>query len=166
MKKLIVIILFATTLLSVTGTTQARDSDRGHRNNHNRDYVTTRHHNKHARKQHRKAKHHYARANRHNDYRYNGRHHNRYGNNHNRHYRHGRNEFRDGLKYAAGALVLGSVIHAINNNPPRRTAYQSAPTRSGHNSWYRVDSDGQCVEVRLNRQGNEVWTYSDSSNCY
>ncbi|MFT5351475.1 MAG: hypothetical protein ACI9MF_002298, partial [Gammaproteobacteria bacterium] len=91
------------------------------------------------------------------------RHYSRHGyrNQHSRHHGH------DAWKYAAGALVIGSIIHAANRPRNDRVVVQRrvVPSRSSE-FWYRIDTDGQCVEVRRNSQGQEVWTYVDSSNCY
>ncbi|MFT5139333.1 MAG: hypothetical protein ACI9H8_000824 [Lysobacterales bacterium] len=102
-----------------------------------------------------------------------------YSNNSNRHYgyqprhynhrgyRHRSGNRHNAWKYAAGALVIGSIIHSANRPRNDRVVVQRRiePSRSS-DYWYRVDTDGQCVEVRLNRQGQEVWTYVDSSYCY
>lgn len=96
------------------------------------------------------SSHHYGRAYRHHGYRRHGRRH------HNNH---------DGLKIVVGALVLGSLIHAVSNNQRRQVVYSSPTARLSKEYWYIVDSNGQCVEVRLNERGNEVWTYVDSSYC-
>ncbi len=145
MKKQIVITLFATVLLALSGMTEARDSNRGHRG-YQSNHAGSGYSNKHARRHYRGN--HYR--NRHYGY-------NRHGRRH-----HGLN---DGLKYAAGAIVLGSIIHSISRSQPRQVTYRSQPAVTGQDYWYRVDSEGQCVEVRLNQQGREVWTYVGSSNC-
>lgn len=72
----------------------------------------------------------------------------------------------DGLKVVAGALVLGSIIHAVNDSRREPAVYRTRVPANRGDYWYRIDSDGQCVEVRLNGQGQEVWTYTDSSYCY
>ena len=140
MKKQIVITLLLTTFLGTAGTAQARDWNRGHHNGHHSSYGYARHH----------GNHHYSRYRHHGYYGYTRRHHDHY----------------KGLKIAAGALILGSAIYAANNNWRRNAVYVSRPVASNRDYWYRVDTDGQCVEVRLNRQGQEVWTYVDSSYCY
>lgn len=71
-----------------------------------------------------------------------------------------------GLAIVAGAVVLGSIINAATYNQPRQVVYRTRPGGPVPDYWYRVDADGQCVEVRRNQQGREVWTYVDSSYCY
>ena len=150
MKTKIAITLIVAALLSLAGTVEARDSRHGHKGGHHRDYATVQHRNKHYR---RHAKRHHYRSDRY----YRNRHvHHR----HNRH--HGHSSFRDGLRFAAGALILGSVVHSINDYGSRQVAYRVSPS----NRWYRIDQDGQCVEVRRNQYGEEVWTYTESYRCY
>lgn len=127
-------------LLSAAGTAQA--GDRGYRDGLGRFYGFT------------PARH----------YRHAPRHH--YRSNYRRHHGHrGRHDSRRGLKIAAGALLLGTVIHSIHHDNRReRVVYRTVAPRGG--IWYRVDQDGQCVEVSQNRYGQEVWTYVDPSYCY
>lgn len=109
-------------------------------------------------------------------YGYRGNHSGGYGGNHysyGGHYRGGyghgggHGHLGTGIAIVAGAVVLGSIIHAATyNNRPRQVVYSpqpAGPVPGGY--WYRVDADGQCVEVRLNQQGREVWTYVDPSYC-
>lgn len=77
-----------------------------------------------------------------------------------------RHDVRSGLKVVAGALVLGSIIHAVNDNHRERVVYRTRAPVARRDYWYRVDGDGQCVEVQLNSRGEEVWTYTDPSYCY
>lgn len=144
MKKQIIITLISTGLLVSAGLAEARD--RGHHNGYrsHHSYSSNYHFGYQPR--------HYS----HLDYRHN-------------YYRHhsGRHHLRNGLKIAAGALVLGSIIHAASNSRRDRVIVRRRPTPSRNSDyWYRVDNDGQCVEVRLNQKGQEVWTYVDSSYCY
>ena len=84
------------------------------------------------------------------------------------HYRHhsSHHDVRNGLKVVAGALVLGSIVRAVNNSHRERVIYRTrTPVGDQDQYWYRVDSDGQCVEVRLNSLGQEVWTYTDPYHC-
>jgi hypothetical protein len=67
--------------------------------------------------------------------------------------------------YVAGAIVLGSIIHSATHRPQREVVYRTRRTVEQPNYWYRVDADGNCVEVRLNSAGSEVWTYTDASYC-
>jgi len=83
----------------------------------------------------------------------------------NRHHHHGHDDFGDGLAIVAGVLVLGSIIHAMNHDASRHVGQQPVPPGPVQDYWYRVDGDGRCVEVRLNQQGREVWTYVDPSYC-
>ena len=91
----------------------------------------------------------------------------RYGYGHGYYGHHGAvHDFRDGLKIVAGALIMGSVIQAVSNSRQEREFIRrrSVPTtRSDY--WYRLDNEGQCVEVSENSQGQEVWTYVDQSYC-
>ena len=72
-----------------------------------------------------------------------------------------------GLAIVAGAVVLGSIINATTYNHPRQVVYVTQPAGPVPGGiWYRVDTNGQCVEVRRNQQGLEVWTFVDPSYCY
>ena len=153
MKKQIAITILVAALLSLAGTVQAGHSNRGHKNDYRGGHLTAQHRGNHNR-------HYYGN----NHYRYGTHYRGRHG-----YYRrghHGHHGFRDGLRFAAGAIILGSVIHAINDNQPRQVVYQSPAGGSYQDRWFRVDPDGQCVEVRLNQSGEEVWTYTDASRCY
>ena len=98
---------------------------------------------------------------------------NNYGHHGNRHYNSRGNYRRNGRHhgyynpwgYVAGAIVLGSIIHSASRRPQREVVYRTTRTVEQPNYWYRVDADGNCVEVRLNSEGNEVWTYTDASYC-
>jgi hypothetical protein len=151
MKNKIAITLIVAALLSLAGTVEARDSWRGHKGGHYRDHASLQHRNKHYRshgtRHHYRSEHYYR---------------NPYA--HHRHQHHGYSSFRDGLKFAAGALIIGSVVHSINDYGSRQVAYRVSP--AGLDRWYRIDQDGQCVEVRRNRYGEEVWTYTESYRCY
>ncbi len=160
MRKQIVIALFATALLTIAGVTQAKDSDRGHRSNHSRGHSSGHHQSKHFRNHNRRGKHYYGGAYRHHGYRPYS-----YGHRGYRPYGYGHHGYSNGLGYVAGALVVGSLIHSINHRQPSQIVYRSKPVSRAQDYWYRVDSDGQCVEVRMNRDGQEVWTYVDASYC-
>lgn len=149
MKKKIAITLIVAALLSLASTVEARDSWRSHKGGHHRGHATVQHHGNHHRRhaKHYRSSHHYR---------------SRYANHSYRH--HGRNSVRDGLKIAAGALIIGSVVRSINDHRSRQIAYRTAPANA--NRWYRIDPDGQCVAVRLNQYGEEVWTYTDAYCCY
>lgn len=147
MKKRIAITLIVAALLSLAGTVEARDAWRGHKDGHHRDYTPVHYRNKHHRGRHHRSDHHYRSRHAH----YRGRH-------------HGHHALRDGIKIAAGALILGSVVRSINDHGSRQIVYQAS--RPGTDRWYRIDQDGQCVEVRLNRYGEEVWSYTDAGRCY
>ena len=155
MKKQIAITVLVAALLSLAGTVQAGHSNRGHDKDYRRGHVTAQHWGKQNRNYYGNNHHRYGKN-------YRGRH----GYDRHRHKHHGHNGFRDGLRFAAGALILSSVVHAINNNQPRQVVYQSPTAGSYQDRWFRVDPDGQCVEVRLNQSGKEVWTYTDASQCY
>lgn len=148
MRKQIVITLLVTAFLGTAGIAQAGDWNRGHHNQ--------------SRGHHNQYRAHYNRP-----YRQNSNYGYRRGRN-SGYYRYRRGQFHhhNGLKIAAGALILGSAIYAANNNWRRNVVYRSRPVSINRGSWFRVDSDGQCVEVTLNRQGQEVWTYVDSGYCY
>lgn len=148
MKKLIVLTLMATAFLATAGNAQAGNSHRGQHYYPNHGYSPAKHYRKHARQERRHYKQHrYGRSYGRHDYGY-------------RHHGHG-----DAWKIAAGAAVLGTIIYAANSRPSR-TVYRTRTVRANDDHWYRVDTDGQCVEVRLNQKGQEVWTYVDSSYCY
>lgn len=141
MKKYTLFILLITALLTVAGSVQARDYNNHQRSNH-----------------YRGDSHRYS----------------QYSSGYNRHRRHNnRHELRKGLKVAAGVLVLGSVIHAIANNNRRYDSRSSSSVRvdpqpypnTRQDYWYRIDSEGQCVEVKLNQYGQEVWTDTDNAYC-
>jgi len=87
-----------------------------------------------------------------------------YGGHHGGGYYHGGgdNDFVEALAIVTGVAILGSVIYGAHQNQPRRSA-PAGPAPA--NLWYRVDANGQCVEVRPNQQGLEVWTNVDPSYC-
>jgi len=79
---------------------------------------------------------------------------------------HHHHDYRHGLRIAAGAVVLGSLIHAINHDRHERVVYRTRqPVRRDFGN-YVLDSDGACYEVSVNDRGQEVWTWMDSSYCY
>ena len=156
MKKQIVITLLATAFLATAGSAQARDWNRGHHNGHHNSHGYVRHQLQHSRIQHRRRDYHQYGNHHYSPYRYSG----YYG------YTRGHHDDDSGLKIVAGALILGSIIHASNHDRRRNVVYRSRPVASNRGNSYRVDTDGQCVEVTRNRQGEEVWTYVDSSYCY
>ena len=145
MKKDIVIAVIATVFLGAAGFAEGSHGDRGYRNGHHNGYSSSRHY----RYDNRYRSHHYNRGYRHGRYYRHRSHHDHY----------------KGLKIAAGAVVLGSLIHAINSDRRERTVYRTRRVEPSGDYWYRVDSEGQCVEVRLNQKGQEVWTYVDGSYC-
>ena len=150
MKKQIILTLMATALLATAGIAQAGNSNRGHHNYQNRGYTHGNNHRNYARNEWRYNNHnYYGRSYRHGGHGYN------YG--HHRHH--------DAWKYAAGAVILGSIIHAANNRPSQ-TVYRTVRSAPAVDRRYRLDTDGLCVEVSLNRENQEVWTYVDSSYCY
>lgn len=142
MKKTLVIAAFAAVMFSAPGFAQAGNNHRGYNQPHHYSYGHNRYY----------------------DYRPN----HRYGRHDRHYYRHhsSRHHLRDGLKVAAGALLIGSIIHAANHHKRERVVVRRRvePTRSS-DYWYRIDNEGQCVEVRLNREGQEVWTYVDPAYC-
>ncbi len=143
MKKQIIITLVSMGLLAMAGMAEAGDRHHryGHHSNHS--YSSNHYYGYQPR--------HYNRY----DYRYRS-----YGHHSSRHH------LRDGLKVVAGALILGSIIYAATDSRRDRVIVRRRPAPSNNTDyWYRIDNDGQCVEVRLNRQGQEVWTYVDSSYC-
>lgn len=81
------------------------------------------------------------------------------------HHDHGRHGLRSGLKVAAGAVLLGTIIHSIQDNRRDRVVYRTRTVTPRTDIYYRIDPDGQCVEVSHNRQGQEVWTYVDPAYC-
>jgi hypothetical protein len=141
MKKQIVLTLITSAFLLMAGTTQAGGSGYGYRGSHSGGYGG-----------------HYSGYGRHYGGHYGGRGYYRGG---------GHGHLGTGLAIVAGAVVLGSIIQASTyNNRARQAQYGSRPGGPVPDYWYRVDADGQCVEVRRNQQGREVWTYVDSSYCY
>lgn len=145
MNKHIVIAVIATVFLGAAGFAEARNGDRGYRNGHHNGYSSSRHY----RYDNRRRSHYYNRGSRHSSYYRRSGHHDHY----------------KGLKIAAGAVVLGSLIHAINSDRRERVVYRTRQTVPANDYWYRLDSEGECVEVRMNQQGREVWTYVNSSYC-
>ena len=135
MRKQIAVALISSALLGMAGTTQAGNSGHGH------------------------------------DGRYSGNHHGEKFRGYNRPHRGDRHHHRrhddlgKGLAIVAGVVVLGSIIHAINQDASQRVEHRPPPPVPMQDYWYRVDADGECVEVRLNQQGREVWTYVDPSFC-
>ncbi len=77
---------------------------------------------------------------------------------HHKHHRH-RSDGGDIVKVAAGALVLGTLVYAISQS----SRQSHAPAEPDY--WYRIDDDGRCVLVQLNRDGREVWTYVEPGYC-
>jgi len=151
MKKRIILTLVTTALLATAGIAQAGNSNRGHQSYQNRGYSHSNHHRNYARNERRYR-----------NNRYYGHAYRRGGHGY---YNYGHHGHHDAWKYAAGAVILGSIIHAANNRPPK-TVYRTTRSAPSRDQRYQLDSDGQCVEVSLNREGQEVWTYVDSSYCY
>lgn len=132
-------------VLCAAATAQA--GDRGHRNGYDRHYSYNqqRHHGYPSQRHYRQApRGHYRRA---------------------YHHDHGRHALRSGLKVAAGAVLLGTIIHSIHDNRRDRVVYRTRTVAPRNDIYYRIDPDGQCVEVTHNRQGQEVWTYVDPAYC-
>ncbi len=129
MKTKIAITLIVALLLSLAGTVEAREY-RHDKGGYHRDYATGQHSNKHDRSH---AKRHLFRS----DHYYRSRH------AHHRHKHQGHNSFRHGFGFAADALILGSVVHSINDYGSSQVAYQvTLPDR-----WYRIDPDGRCIGI-------------------
>jgi len=84
---------------------------------------------------------------------------------HDHHDHHGRHALRTGLKVAAGAIIVGSIIHAINDDRRDRVVYRTRTVAPRDDYYYRIDPKGQCVEVTHNSRGQEVWTYVDPAYC-
>jgi hypothetical protein len=153
MKTRIVVTLLAATLLGLAGTAQAGDRHGFRAGGHYRGYAT----------------HHYRPASHYGGHYYAPRYRNAYGYvyyrpyPHHRHYR--------GVRLVAGAVLLGSIIHAANYDRPSRVVYVDrtpVTVRAGAASgqtWYETDSGGDCFEVRPDSAGNEVWTLTDPAYC-
>lgn len=74
----------------------------------------------------------------------------------------------DAFKLAAGAALLGTIVHA---------AHASAPVAAGYDpGWaatrvlepvvgYRRDSTGDCFAISTDEAGNELWTLVDPAHC-
>jgi hypothetical protein len=137
-RKLILTTLATSLLLAAAGTAQA--DDRGYRDGYGRHHAySQQRHYRHAPQRH------YRQA---------------------YHHDHGRHALRSGLKVAAGAVILGSIIHSINDDRRDRVVYRTRSIAPRSDLYYRIDPDGQCVEVSHNQRGQEVWTYVDPSYCY
>ncbi len=163
MKKQIVITLITTALLFATGLAQAKSSRGGHYGNGHQS-------NGHQGNRHNGNRHNGSRynRNRHHSYSHRSYRHRSYRHHNYRHYGYGRHSYgyNNGLGYVAGALALGSIVYAIDRNQRRESAYLARPVASTQEYWYRVDTDGRCVQIKLNQYGQEVWTTVDSSYCY
>ena len=68
-------------------------------------------------------------------------------------------------KFAAGAIILGTIIYAINQNQRQAAVVEPQAAAPLPDYWYRIDGEGRCVEVRLNSVGREVWTYVPQNYC-
>jgi hypothetical protein len=151
MKAKIVITLVAIALLGLAGAAEAGNRHYSHRDGHFGGYA---------------APHHY-RSYRPPVARYYGHHHYR------PHYRvhHGyyRQHDRDAWKVAAGAVLLGTIIHSASHDRGTRVIYRerSYPVSRtpASDAWYRTDSSGDCFEVRYNSAGDEIWTLVDPGYC-
>ena len=71
----------------------------------------------------------------------------------------------DFAKFAAGAIILGTIIYAINQNQHQAAVVEPQAVAPLPDYWYRIDGEGRCVEVRLNSAGREVWTYVPQNYC-
>ena len=144
MKKRCLLMFLTVVLVSLAGYSHAGNSNRGHKARHDVYQLRT-------------------------GYRiHHDIHHSRYGRHHGncRHYSHRHHDVRSGLKIAAGALVLGTILHTVNRHHAPLVVHPSQLGRQAQAHWYRIDPEGHCVEVRLNQQGREVWTYVNPSHCY
>lgn len=130
-------------LVTLCASSFAWAGDRGYRDGYGRHHGHVQRHYRHA------PRHHYRPAYRH----------------HHGHH-HGRHALRTGLKVAAGAVLLGSIVHAVSNDRRDRVVYRTRTVAPRSDTHFRIDPDGACVEVTYNRQGQEVWTYVDESYCY
>lgn len=156
MKKQLLISLTVAVLMTLAGTVQAGDSRRG---NHGHHGGYAKHHSTH---------HAYRHARKHNKHHRQHNRHGAYGGHYDRgYYEHGyhdrdRDDFRKGVKIVAGAVLLGTIIHAISNSNQRR----SQQAAYAGDLWYQQDRDGRCYEVTRDRSGDEFWTRVDSGYCY
>lgn len=151
MKTKIVITLAAIALLGLAGAAAAEDRHYGYRDGHYRGYATPHHY--------RPYRHHGASYYGHRYYRpYSRVHYGYYG-----HHDH------DAWKVAAGAVLLGTIIHSASHERGSRVVYrervQPVSRTPGTDRWYRTDSGGDCFEIRYNTRGDEVWTLVDPGYC-
>jgi hypothetical protein len=151
MKAKIVITLVAIALLGLAGTANAGNRHFSHRDGHYRGHPVP---------------HHY-RAYRAPVVRYHGhRHYRSYPRVHFGYYGH---HDHDAWKVAAGAVLLGSIIHSASHDRGTRVVYRERAYPVSRTPvadiWYRTDSAGDCFEVRTNTQGDEVWTLVDPGYC-
>lgn len=87
------------------------------------------------------------------------------------HGHHGDSDLVEGLAIATGVVVLGSIIYGIHQQNRQAQAsypqagYPTPPAAPVPAYWYRIDGEGRCVQVTLNSEGREVWTYVDPAYC-
>lgn len=155
MNKQLVITVMAAALLAASGFASADNGRRGHHGPYHGGHYSYGY-ERHRVRRHYRPRHHYRPVYHH------GYHH---GYRHGHH--HGRHELRKGLKIAAGAILLGSVIHAASDHRRDRVVVRKRVTRApSHDDGYFVrDQEGECYEVTTNRDGEEVWTWVDQSYC-
>ncbi len=158
MKAKIVITLAALALVGLAGAAQAGDRHHGYRDGHYRGHATAHQYRLDRYRRPYLRVHHYR----------------SYGYPYYRHYgpRHGHYYHdHDGWKVAAGAVLLGSIIHSASRDRAERVVVRRhsepmvAPASYNRDTWYRNDSNGDCFEVHLNSAGDEVWTLADHSYC-
>lgn len=152
MNKPLAIAIMAASLLAASGFAEADDGRRGHHGGYHVSHVA-RHHYRPAVRHYRGPRHVYRPA---------------YHAGYYRGHHHGRHELRKGLKIAAGALLIGSVIHAATDHRHdqivvRRRA--AGPDYAGDGNFYSLDDDGQCYEVSTNSRGEEVWIWVERGYC-
>jgi hypothetical protein len=84
---------------------------------------------------------------------------------------HGHRHHLQALELAAGAIVLGAVITTLDQPRPAGIVISSPryivrkPYAVKRDRWYQRDAYGDCFEVRLQGDGQQVWTQAPRSRC-
>lgn len=84
---------------------------------------------------------------------------------------HGHRHHRQALELAAGVIVLGALITTLDQPRPAGIMMSSPryivrqPYAVKRNRWYQRDAYGDCFEIRLQGDGQQVWTQAPRSRC-
>lgn len=105
----------------------------------------------------------------------NGYHHRTYAHrpkqHHHRHHHGHHKSHRNALHLVTGAVLLGTLVTTVNRPQPAGVVISAPgyairqPYSVQQNRWYQRDTYGDCFEVRLQRDGQQVWTQTGSHNC-